>query len=186
MVFEGEKILRGCGAVDIRHATDRRAGEVHGHRHATFFGHVADLVSFEDAARSGQVRVNLADSMTLAQNAKRLFKVNIFTGENGSGTRVGNLLEQLRIGPRNHILHPGQIVFFVCLAEPNDGLHAKMSQVVHRERDLHAYSIAHGGDVLLKQRDTLIGDLHCQQGMRKLGHVPLAEDRWRGNGARSV
>ena len=34
MVLERKEIARGRSAMDVRHATDRRSGKVHGHGHA--------------------------------------------------------------------------------------------------------------------------------------------------------
>ena len=99
----------------VRHATNWCPGKVHGHRYSIFLGQVADLVRFQDAARCRKIRVNLADGMPFAQHAKRLFQVNILAGENRRGTLVGNLFEQIGIGPGDYVLHPGQVVFFISL-----------------------------------------------------------------------
>ena len=186
MILQSQKILGGGGAMHVRHTTNRCSRKVHGHRYAIFLGHVSDLVRFEDAARGRKIGVNLADCMLFAQNMKWFLQVNVFAGEDGGGAFLRNLLEQVRIGPGNHILHPGQVVFFISLAEANNGLHAEMSEMVHGKGDFHAYSIAHGCNVLLEHGNAFVGDFHCQERVRKLVHLPLVQVRGIGNRAGCV
>ena len=157
----------------VRHAADRRPSKVQSHRHAVFLGHISDFVSFQDASSGGEVRLNLAYRVLLTQHLKRFLQINIFASENGGGALFRNLLEQVGIIPGNDIFDPRQVVFFIGLAQSDDGLHAKMPEVVHGKGNFHSDGVAHGGDILLEHGYAFVGDFHSEQRMRQLIRFPL-------------
>ena len=66
VVLECQEVPSSSGTMHIRHATNRSSREVHGHGHAVIFGQVSDLVSFQDAAGSSEIRMDLAHCVPLA------------------------------------------------------------------------------------------------------------------------
>ena len=130
-------------------------------------------MSFQDASSGGEVRLNLAYRVLLTQHLKRFLQINIFASENGGGALFRNLLEQVSIIPGNDIFDPRQVVFFIGLAQSDDGLHAKMPEVVHGKGNFHSDGFAHGGDILLEHGYAFVGDFHSEQRMRQLIRFPL-------------
>src|SRR5438477_398915 len=65
-------VLRSSGTTHTRHATDRRSSEVHGHRYAVIFSHVSDLVGFQNSTGRGEIRMDLAHCVPLAEHLERL------------------------------------------------------------------------------------------------------------------
>jgi hypothetical protein len=116
VILACQEILGRGGAVHAGQRADRQAGIVHGHRDSVFHGGVADLMGLEDAAGGGDIRMNLADCVLLAQVDETFLQVDIFAGENGRGALHGDVLEKLGVLPGNHILHPGKVVFLVGLS----------------------------------------------------------------------
>ena len=172
VILAGQEILGGRGAVHAGEGADRQAGIVHGHRHAVFHSGVADLMGFEDAARRRDVRMNLADSVLLAQIDERLLQVNIFAGQDRSGTFHRDALQQVGVLPGNYILYPGEIVFLVSLAQSNDGMHADVAQVIHGERNFHTHGFARRCHVGTKHLDSFVGYLGGGERMGQLTPLP--------------
>src|SRR6267143_5045741 len=175
MVLKRQKVLGCSRTVHVRHAGDRGAGKVQSHGDAVLLGHVADLVRLEDTAGCSEVRLNLADGMLVTKYSERLFQVDVLSREDRSRTLVRNLFEQIGVHPRNHVLHPRQVVFLVRLAQTDDRLHSQMAQMIHRERNFHPDGVAHSGDVRLEHGDPFVSYLHTQQRMWKLVRLPLLQ-----------
>ena len=121
--------------------------------------------------------MNLADGVLLAQVDEALFQVDIFTGQDGGGALRRDVLQHLGVLPRNHVLHPRQVVFLVRLAQADDGVHAQVAEVVHRERNLHADRVAHRRHVFAQLLDSLVRHLHRGERMRQSTPLPGAHPR---------
>ena len=92
--------------MNVGHTTHGRSCEVHRHRHAKLLRHIPNLVRFQNSTGGGQVRMNLAHGALRTQHLERLFQIDILSGKNGRGAFVRDLLQQIRVGPRNYVLHP--------------------------------------------------------------------------------
>ena len=90
MVFQREEILRRSRTVHISHAAHRSSGKVHCHGHAIFFGHVANFVGLKNSARRCEVRMNLADSVFLAEHTEWFLEKDIFAGQDWRGALIRN------------------------------------------------------------------------------------------------
>ena len=64
-------------------------------------------------------------------------------------------------------------------------MHAKVAQVVHGKRDLHAYGLPRRGDVFAELLDAFLGDLGAGEQMRQLAPLPRRFSGWHGHGSRS-
>ena len=71
-MLECQEVLRSGGTMHVRHATHRRSSEVHGHRYAVIFSHVPDLVGFQNSTGRGEIRMDLAHCVSLAQHLEGL------------------------------------------------------------------------------------------------------------------
>ena len=54
VILHGQKIIGGGDGMHSRHARHRRTCKVNSHAHAVFFRHVANVLGFENAARSAR------------------------------------------------------------------------------------------------------------------------------------
>ena len=121
---------------------------MHGHGNTVLHGRVADLVRLEDSARGGEIGMNLAHGVRLAQLDEIFLQVDIFAGERGGGAFRRDALPQVSVLPGDHILHPGKVVFLISLSQPDAGVHADVAEVVHGKRDFHPNGFADRGNVL--------------------------------------
>ena len=81
VILASQEILRGGGAVHAGQRADGQAGVVHRHRHAVLHGRVADLMRLKNSARGGDIGVNLADRLLLAQIDEALLQVDVLAGQ---------------------------------------------------------------------------------------------------------
>src|SRR5471032_2855207 len=186
VVFHDQKVLGSGGAMHVGHAGNRRAGEMHGHRHAMFLGAIADLLGLQNAARSCQVRMDNVHRVAAAQLHERLFDKDIFPGKQGHFDVFVDLLQQLGALPGHHVFEPCRIVFLQRLGQPDAGAHADVAEVVHGERYLHAHLFADGGHEIGHQLSALVRDFDA--GEHVLGAPASGEvfARRIGEGARHI
>src|ERR1035438_10115862 len=177
VVFAGQEILRGGGAVNTRQGADGGAGIVHGHGYAQLHSRFADFVRLQDSAGSGNVRMDLADGVLLTQVDEVFFQVDILTGPDRRGAVIRDVLQHVGILPRNHIFHPGKVELLVSLPQPDDGVHAQVAEVIHGRRNLHADGLARGLHILGELLDALFGHLGGDEGVRQRSLLPRAHFR---------
>src|SRR5450759_5293036 len=111
VILQHQEVLRRRGRVHGCQRPDRRVRAVQYHGNAILLRHVADLLGFQYAAIGQQVRLNDVYGMVFAEYLERLLQENVLTREDGDIHRVGNLLQQFRLLPGDHVLEPGAVSY---------------------------------------------------------------------------
>ena len=121
--------------------------------------------------------MDLTYCVLLAQVDEALLQVNVLAGQDGRWAFGGDVRQHIGVLPGNHILHPGKVELLVSLPQPDDRVHAKVPQMVHRQGNLHADRLARGLHKFAELLDALLGHLLSHEGMRQRSSLPRGEFR---------
>ena len=130
--------------------------------------------------------MDLAHRVVFAEDLEALLQVDVLARQNGCGALRCDLLQQVRVHPWDYVLYPREVILLVGLAEPDDGLHPEVTEVVHGKGNVQAHRLPHRGDEFLEQGDALVGHFHHEQRMWDRVHLPLGQVRAHGDRARFV
>src|ERR1019366_8186097 len=158
MILQHQEVLRGRRRVHRGQRPDGRVRAMQRHGNAVRLRHVADLFGFENAAGGQQIRVNDIHRVVPAQHLERLFQVDVLTGEDGEIHRVGDLLQQLRLLPGDHVLEPGEVVLGERLTQPDATVNAQAAEMIAGERNVHAHHVADHTDEIGHHGQAFFGD----------------------------
>src|SRR5665811_1803397 len=72
---------------------------------------------------------------------ERLLQENVLTREDGDIHCVGNLLQQFRLLPGDHVLQPREVVLGQRLAQPDATVDAQGSEMIGGEWNVHSHHL---------------------------------------------
>ena len=179
MVFQGQEVFGRGNAVHRGHAADRAFGHVDGHRHAVLLGQVADLLVLEDAARGEHVGVDDRNAAGFEQRFEAFLQVDVFAGADRDVDRLAQAHVLVGVLPGDHVLDPGQVVFFQALAQADAVLQGDMAEVVGGQRDGVADDRAHIGHVFLQQVDAVLGQVDAGEWVGDVVNIVTAVAQFR-------
>ena len=102
-----------------------------------------------------------------------LLQEDVLAGEDRDVGGIADLLHQLAVLPRHHVLHPREVVLLHRLRETDAAVDADVAVVVRRQRNLHPDHVAYRAHPVGQPRDAGRRDLDAGE---RMGHASALPD----------
>ena len=160
--------MHGGARLHRRHTRDRAFRHMHRHRDAVLVRQVGDFFQFQRAAARQDVRVDDRHAARFDQRPEALFEVHILAGTDRDAGAAAQADVLVGVHPRDHVLHPRQIVRLHPPGKADAVFDAHMAEMVDRQRHFIPDDTAHLADVVFEEIQPLFREVNPGEGVRRV------------------